>query len=100
MNFEEVILSQDIFDGFWEKNNETELLINENIDVYNKIVKFSEEKNVSDEKGSITILVLYYIFTKEPSKIEELKLIIKKAEKFLKSLYNLSFEDIQKEINL
>ncbi len=100
MNFEEVILSQDIFDGFWEKNNETELLINENIDVYNKIVKFSEEKNVSDEKGSITILVLYYIFTKEPSKVEELKLIIKKAEKFLKSLYNLSFEDIQKEINL
>ena len=100
MNFEEVILSQDIFDGFWEKNNETELLINENIDVYNKIVKFSEEKNVSDKKGSITILVLYYIFTKEPSKVEELKLIIKKAEKFLKSLYNLSFEDIQKEINL
>ena len=100
MNFEEVILSQDIFDGFWEKNNETELLINENIDVYNKIVKFSEEKNVSDEKGSITILVLYYIFTKEPSKVEELKLIIKKAEKFLKSLYNFSFEDIQKEINL
>lgn len=99
INFEEIILSQDIFEGNWTKNEEINKLIEEEKAMYDKIKKISEEKNVNEENGIITLLVIYYIYNKNKEKIDELKFIINKARSFIKKVYNLELEDIIEEIN-
>ena len=98
INFNELILSQDIFEGNWSINeNETKKLIEKEKEIFEKIKKFSEEKNIKDENGIITLLILYYIYNKEPEKVEELKFVINKAKLYIKKIYNLEYEDISKE---
>jgi hypothetical protein len=98
INFNELILSQDIFEGNWSINeNETKKLIEKEKEIFEKIKKFSEEKNIKDENGIITLLILYYIYNKEPEKVEELKFVINKAKLYIKKTYNLEYEDISKE---
>ena len=46
----------------------------------------------------ITILVLYYIYNKKISKVEELKFVINKAKVYVKKIYGVEFEEISKEI--
>ena len=98
LNFDELILSQDIFDGNWQNNEEVKLLIEEENEVYEKIKKISEEKGIKEENAFITLLVLYYIFKKNSSKVDELKFVINKAKGFIKKIYSLEYEEISKEI--
>ena len=88
-NFNELILSQDIFEGNWTNNSEVKILIEEEKQIYEKIKKFSNEKNINEENGIITLLVLYYIYNKQSEKLNELKFIINKAKIYIKKIYNL-----------
>ena len=99
LNFNELILSQDIFEGNWTNNNEVKILIEEEKQIYEKIKKFSNEKNINEENGIITLLVLYYIYNKQSEKLNELKFIINKAKIYIKKIYNLEYEEILKELN-
>jgi hypothetical protein len=99
INFDEIILSQDIFEGNWIQNEEINKLIEEEKNIYDKIKKISEGKNVNEENGIITLLVIYYIFDKNKEKIDELKFIINKARTYIKKIYNIELEDILEEIH-
>ena len=98
LNFDELILSQDIFDGNWENNENIQILIEEEKNIYEKIKKISEEKGIKEVNGFITLLVLYYIYNKNSSKVDELKFIINKAKNYIKKIYNLEYDEIVKEI--
>ena len=99
LNFDEIILSQDIFEGNWIQNQEINKLIEEEKDMFDKIKKISEGKNVNEENGIITLLVIYYIFDKNKDKIDELKFIINKARSYIEKVYNLELENILEEIH-
>ena len=98
INFDELILTQDIFEGNWDNNNETKILIQEEKDIYEKIKKILEDKGIKEENGYITILVLYYIYTKKPLKVDELKFVINKAKAYIKKIYGIEYEEISKDI--
>ena len=99
LNFDEIILDQDIIEGSWKNNNQIELLINEENYLFEKIKKFSENKGINDENGIITLFILFYIFQKKTEKIEELKFVIEKAKNFIKKIFNLEYDEIVKELN-
>ena len=99
INFDEIILSQDIFEGNWIQNDEINKLIEEEKVMFDKIKKISEGKNIKEESGIISLLVIYYIFDKNKEKIDEMKFIINKARNYIKKVYNLELEDILEEIS-
>lgn len=98
LDFDELILNQDILEGNWEQNEKTKIIIDEERNIFENIKKISENKGIKEENGFITLLVLYYIFNKNQTKIDELKFIIKKAKVYIKKLYGFKYEDIIKEI--
>ena len=98
INFDDIILGQDIINGNWEKNNNIELLIKEENILYEKIKNFSENKGIKDENGIITLFILYYIYEKKNEKVEELKFIINKAKNYIKKIFNFDYDEIIKEI--
>ena len=100
LNFDEIILGQDIIEGNWKKDNQNEILIEEEKDLYEKIKKFSENKGITNEDGIITLFIIYYIHKKKTEKIEELKFVINKAKKYIKIVFNLDYDNIIKELDL
>ena len=91
-----LILSQDIIEGFWNENNETKKLINiitlEKFDkIKNKIIALNKGENES--KIIYTILVIYYLKTKCTTNLNEYKLVINKANKFLQK-NGINYDDI------
>ena len=83
----DLIMSQDAIDGFWDENEETKKLIDiisvDKFDkIKNKIMALNKREN---EKNIIyTILVIYYLETNLLQKLNEYKLVLHKAYKFLK----------------
>ena len=83
-DFSELMVSQDIIEGSWNENDYTKkiMTMSDMKGIYEKI-----KANVSDGSNKvkicITVLILYYIFDKRKEKINEVKLIINKAKKFL-----------------
>ena len=95
-----LILSQDIIEGFWNENNETKKLINiitlEKFDkIKNKIIALNKGENES--KIIYTILVIYYLKTKCANNLNEYKLVINKANKFLQK-NGINYDDIVSDI--
>ena len=91
-----LILGQDIIEGFWDENNETKKLINvitsDKFDkIKNKIIALN--KGVNELKIIYTILVIYYLKTKCTSNLDEYKLVINKANKFLQK-NGINYDDI------
>ena len=81
-----LIMSQDIIEGSWSENDATKKLINivtTNIfdKIKNKIVALN--KGTNENKIIYTILVIYYLKTKCANKLNEYRLVINKANKFL-----------------
>ena len=99
-NFDEFILSQDVIEGNWTKDNECEMLIEQEKNIYEKIRKYSENKKIKDENGIITLFVLYYIYNKKSDKVAELKFVINKAKKYVKKVFKLEYDEIIKEISV
>ena len=91
-----LILSQDIIEGFWDENNETKRIINIiTSDVFdkikNKIIPLNKGQN--ETKIIYTILVVYYLKTKCADNLNEYRLVINKANKFL-SKNGINYDDI------
>ena len=83
----DLILSQDIIGGFWDKNDKTERLVNIiTLDKFKKIKDnvISFNKGEDENKIIYTILVIYYLKTKSNKNLDEYKFVIKKAERFLR----------------
>jgi len=98
-NFDGFIISQDIIEGNWTKDTQSDLLIEQENDMYEKIKKFCEDKGIKEEKVIITLFALYYIYSKKNDKLGELKFVVKKAKNYLKKIFNLEFNTIYKEID-
>ena len=89
----ELVLTQDIFDGCWNLNPQTKLLIEKEKDIYDKIEGIMKEKNIDKEEVKITLLVLYYLNTNNSINKVEHMLIIKKGISFLEE-NGIKFDDI------
>ena len=96
--FDDFILSQDVIEGNWTKDTQSEILIEQEKDIYEKIKKYSEDKGIKEENGIITLFALYYIHCKKSDKVTELKFVINKAKNYVKKIFNLDYDDIIKEI--
>ena len=79
----ELVLTQDIFDGCWNLNPQTKLLIEKEKDAFNKIEAIMKEKNIDKEEVKMTLLVLYYLNTNSSINKVEYMLIIKKGISYL-----------------
>ena len=83
-----LIMSQDIIEGSWNINEDTKKLINiitnEKFNLINNKVKGLKKGN-QETKIVYTILVIYYLMTKHSEKLNDYKLVINKAKKFLMS---------------
>ena len=77
-NIENIIMSLDIIDGFWDENEYTKSIIEMKRDIYNKVKSL-----VNDNKIAITFIILYYILNDRKDKIAEYLNIINKAKTFL-----------------
>ena len=89
----ELVLTQDIFDGCWNLNPQTKLLIEKEKNIYEKIENIMKEKKIEKEEVKITLLVLYYLNTDTSINKVEYMLIIKKAISFLEE-NGIKFDEI------
>ena len=89
----ELVLTQDIFDGCWNLNPQTKLLIEKEKNIYEKIENIMKEKKIEKEEVKITLLVLYYLNTDTSINKVEYLLIIKKAIFFLEE-NGIKFDEI------
>ena len=81
-----LILSQDIIEGWWNENNYTKKIINDiSLDKFNKIKSKVNDlyKGVNSMKIIYTIIVIYYIELKFKNKLKEYRLVLNKANKYL-----------------
>ena len=91
-----LIMSQDIIEGSWNENDETKKLISvitsSKFDkIKNKIIALNKGPN--ETKIIYTILVIYYLKTKCAGNLNEYKLVINKANKFLEK-NGINYDDI------
>ena len=91
-----LIMSQDIIEGSWSENDATKKLINivtTNIfdKIKNKIVALN--KGTNENKIIYTILVIYFLKTKCTQNLNEYRLVINKANKFL-AKNGINYDDI------
>ena len=81
-----IIMCQDALEGFWDENEETKRIIDIiSLEKFNKIKNkvIALNKGKKEIKIIYTILVVYYLKTNLSSKLNEYKLVINKAYKFL-----------------
>ena len=81
-----IIMCQDALEGFWDENEETKKIIDIiSLDKFNKIKNkvIALNKGKNEIKIIYTLLVIYYLKTNLSSKLNEYKLVINKAYKFL-----------------
>ena len=95
-NVTRIIMGQDIIEGFWEENEETKRIINIiSLDKFNKIVANvnSVYKGDNGKKLIYTILVIYYLKSNCSERLDEFRLIINKANKYLEK-NGIKYENI------
>ena len=101
-NAKEMTLTQNIIDGNWSINFQTQLLIDSYTAIYNKIKKYVEKLDVGENKENIivTILVLYYLKNNKDIDQTEYLLIINKGLHYLQNLgiKELLYENIESNI--
>ena len=68
----------DIFDGYWDENEYTKIVLENKKNIYEKL-----KKSIGDNKVVITFIILYYILNDRKEKISEYSNIINKAKTFL-----------------
>ena len=95
-----LIMSQDIIEGSWNENDETKKLIgiitSKKFDkIKNKIIALN--KGANENKIIYTIIVIYYFKTKCIDKLSEYRLVINKADKFLKK-NGINYDDVVSNI--
>ena len=94
-----LILSQNIIEGYWDENEESKELMNIiDKDKMNKIkakIKYLNKGEEIEKRIKYTILVIYFLNTEYYDKIDDYKLIINKAEKYLMN-QGIQYKDIIK----
>ena len=93
----ELVLTQDIFDGCWNLNPQTKLLIEKEKITYELIEKLMKEKKLDKEEINVTLLVLYYLNTNTSINKMEYSLIMKKGINYLEQ-NGIKFEEIFEKI--
>ena len=96
----DLIMTQDTIEGSWDENNETKKLIDViTLNTFNKIknIVIALNKGENETKIIYTLLVVYYLKKEYPDDLEEFKLIINKANKFLKK-NGIYYNDIASKI--
>ena len=96
----DLIMSQDAIEGFWDENEETKKLIDIiSLDKFNKIENKVNALNKLENGKKIiyTILVIYYLKTNLVQKLNEFKLVLLKAYKFLKE-NGINYDNIVSDI--
>ena len=89
-------MTQDVIEGFWDENEETKRLIN--IMTWNKFNNIKNKvkalnKGEKENKIIFTILVMYYLNEKCSKRLNEFRLVLNKANKYLKS-NGITYESI------
>ena len=91
-----IIMAQDIIEGFWEENEETKKIINIiTLDKFNHIKNnvMTLKKGTNEMKIIYTVLVIYYLNTKCTARLNEFRLVLNKANKFL-NVNGIKYENI------
>ena len=88
-----MIKTQDYIEGFWDVNNLTKFIFEK----YKKEYDSLKQKNIND-KVAMTILVINYLKNEHFDLLNELLLIIEKAETYIKKEINCSYEEIIEKI--
>ena len=95
-----LIMSQDIIEGAWNENEETKKIINiitkNKFDLINNKVK-GLNKDTQETKIIFTIMDIYYLMTKHSDKLNDYRLVINKAKKYLMS-QGIKYEEFIVEI--
>ena len=95
-NLKKLIRCQNFVEGFWDINNETEI-IKAKYGKEFKLLKKLEGKNI-DDNVDMNIIIIYFI-NKEYSKyVNEMMIIIKKAKLYVQTKVGYSCEKIINEI--
>ena len=96
-SIKELALTQDIFDGYWNLNPQTKLLIEKEKIKYELIEKLMKEKKLDKEEIIVTLLVLYYLSKNDSINKMEFSLIMKKGINYLEK-NGIKFEEIYDKI--
>ena len=96
-NLKDLVLTQDILDGNWKLNTQTQFLIEKENELYEKISKILKSKNIINKDIYISFLVLYYLKKNSSIDVKEYRFIINKGIKFLNSS-GINYEEIEKLI--
>ncbi len=96
-----LLMGQDIIEGFWDENNFTNDVVKSVQEQYNKIESYINSQNdIKEKKKAIyTTIVLYYLLNNMKEKVDELRLIINKGKKYLNSI-NYPYDDILQKVGL
>ena len=98
INIKEIINEQNFVEGYW-KINEITKKIKEKYKNEFKLLKELKGKNINDNIA-ISILIIYYINKEHAELLDELALIIEKAENFIFSNVKDTYENIIKKIGI
>ena len=97
-NIMKMINTQDFIEGCWEENEYTKI-IKEKYKKEYEILKGLTDKNI-DDKTSMTILIIYFINKEHSELLNDLIMIIKKANLYIQKITKDKYENIIKEIDL
>ena len=94
----DIVLTQDLMEGFWDSNDNTIKIVNEIKDIYDKadtIIKklVSNDNDELKRKILFTFIIIYFIENNATETIAEFKLIIEKGKNFLKN-NNIEYDNI------
>ena len=93
-----IINTQNFVEGFWELNEYTEKIKDKYKRQFN-LLKGLKDKNINDQVA-ITILIIYFINKEHKELLDELVMIIQKAEMFINKSTNDNYENIIKEVGM
>ena len=94
----DIVLTQDLMEGFWDSNENTKKIADEIKDIYDKadtIIKklVSNDNDELKRKILFTFIIIYFIENNATETIAEFKLIIEKGKNFLKN-NNIEYDNI------
>ena len=98
--FNDMIMTQDIIEGSWNENKETQKLIDKvKTDNFEKIVNHVKIMDLGLDSIKIiyTILVIYYIYKQKGKNINEYRLVINKGKRYL-STKGINYDEEINEI--
>ena len=91
-----MINTQDFIEGYWEENEYTKI-IKEKYKKEYEILKGLKDKNI-DDKTAITILIIYFINKEHSELLNDLIMIIKKANLYIQKITKDKYENIIKKL--